>query len=341
MSGSNYREAGVDIERGTRAVDRIRGRVQGTFNRCVLSDIGKFGGLYALDLQLWKQPVMVASTDGVGTKLMVAGLTGRYDTVGADLVNHCVNDILVQGAQPQFFLDYIGAATMEPDVVESIITGMTSACRENNLCLIGGEMAEMPGIYRKGDFDLVGTIVGLVEKNMIITGEKIVEGDILVGLPSSGLHTNGYSLARHILFDKLGYSVNDIIPESGRTVGEALMDVHRSYYPLLRPWLNPDILHGMAHITGGGIPGNLVRVIPGGLCAQVRTESWEIPPIFGFLQEKGEVETNEMFRVFNMGVGMMLVVPEGHVGQILNATGGWVMGEIVTGTGPGSVELVS
>ncbi|MDD3502087.1 MAG: phosphoribosylformylglycinamidine cyclo-ligase, partial [Candidatus Cloacimonetes bacterium] len=258
----DYKKSGVDIEAGENAVNRIKSLVRTTYNKNVLTELGAFGGLYQVDLTSWKEPVMVASTDGVGTKLMVAAMAGVYDTVGQCLVNHCVNDIFVQGAVPQYFMDYIGCSKLLPDRVEMIISGMTKACRENEMSLIGGEMAEMPGIYHNDDFDLVGTIVGLIEKSKIITGEAIQEGDIVVGFTGNGLHTNGYSLARKVFFDVMGKKVDDYVSELGETVGEALLRVHPSYYPLLKDWVDPSFNHGMAHITGGGLPGNIKRVIP-------------------------------------------------------------------------------
>ncbi len=324
----DYKKSGVNIEAGEESVKLIKPLVKKTFNKNVLADIGLFGGLYEIDLSKWKKPVMVASTDGVGTKLVIAQMTQRYDTVGQCLVNHCVNDIFVQGAEPQFFLDYYGVGKLKPENVEKVIQGMAQACIENEMCLIGGEMAEMPSIYEEDEFDLAGTIVGLVEKENIITGKEICEHDLIIGFPSNGLHTNGYSLARKIIFDVLKYEVNQIIPDLGLTVAEALLKVHRSYYPMLKKWATPEFVHGMAHITGGGIKGNLKRSIPEGYTAQIDRTTWRVPHIYKFLQQAGKVETEEMYSAFNMGIGFMLIVPQHHVGRILEETDGFLVGSV-------------
>jgi phosphoribosylformylglycinamidine cyclo-ligase len=321
----DYRQAGVDIEAGEEAVRRIKPLVKTTFTPNVLSHLGSFGGLFAIDPS-WKNPVLVASTDGVGTKLLVARKCGIYSTVGQDLVNHCVNDIFVQGAQPLFFLDYIGVGHLDPARIEEIVSGMAKACAENETALIGGEMAEMPGIYATDDFDLVGTIVGAVEKNALITGESIHEGDVVIGYASTGLHTNGFSLARKIVFEKDGRSPDDLVPGTKSTIGEALLAVHRSYYPLLRGWT--DRLHGMAHITGGGIPGNLKRVIPDGLCAVIDTTTWSVPPLFRYLVEAGKVDRDESYRAFNMGIGFIAVVAPEQADELLRETHGIRIGVI-------------
>ena len=265
----DYRSSGVDIKAGEDAVDNIKQMVRETYDRNVLGDLGSFGGLYRFDTSLYQAPVLVSSTDGVGTKLMVAVLAGRYDTVGQDLVNHCVNDILVQGALPLFFLDYIGLGKLDQAMVQEIIAGMVKACRENQCVLIGGEMAEMPGIYREKDFDLAGTIVGVVEQSSLLPAKRIRCGDILVGMPSTGLHTNGYSLARRIVFEHLKLDVDSYVTDLKATVGELLLAVHKSYLQEIKPHLHDRRLHGLAHITGGGIPGNLKRIIPDGLSALV------------------------------------------------------------------------
>ncbi|MCD4829225.1 MAG: phosphoribosylformylglycinamidine cyclo-ligase, partial [Candidatus Cloacimonetes bacterium] len=257
MSKMTYADSGVDIRAGENAVQRIKAKVRSTFTPDVLTDIGSFGGLFRFDTSRWSEPVLVSSADGVGTKLLVARMAGRFDTVGQDLVNHCVNDIFAQGAHPLFFLDYIGVGRLDPDVIDQIIEGLAIACRQNDMALIGGEMAEMPDVYRPDDFDLVGTIVGVCEKERLVTGATVVPGDVVVGFPSTGLHTNGYTLARRIVFDHAGLSVDTYIDDLGATIGEALLAVHRSYYPLLKSWTTPVRLHAMAHITGGGIPGNL------------------------------------------------------------------------------------
>ncbi len=303
----DYKSAGVDIKAGEDSVNRIKPLVKETFNKNVLSQIGGFGGLYQVDLTLWKEPVLVSSADGVGTKIIIANLAGIYNTVGQDLVNHCVNDIFVQGAIPQYFLDYVGVGKLNPQVMEEIIWGFAKACKENEMALIGGEMAEMPGIYGQDDFDLAGTIVGMVEKKNIITGEEITQGDVILGFPSTGLHTNGYSLARKILFEKMNLQVDSLIPGMTETVAEAMLKIHKSYLPILREWASPDLIHGMAHITGGGIPGNLARVIPDNLTAEINCKSWELPPIFKILVEEGNIALDESYRAFNMGIGMIVV----------------------------------
>jgi phosphoribosylformylglycinamidine cyclo-ligase len=272
-----------------------------------MSDIGSFGGLFRFDSSRFREPVLVASADGVGTKLKVAFLTGRHDTVGADLVNHCVNDILVQGAEPLFFLDYLATGRLSPAIAADVVGGMAGACRANGCALIGGETAEMPGFYADGEYDLAGFIVGAVEKARVIDGCAIRPGDVLIGLSSNGLHTNGYSLARRILFDVLGLSVDSELDEIGETVGAALLRTHRSYLSAVRPLVDAGLVKGLAHITGGGIPGNLSRILPAGSAARVDARSWTPPAIFGVLQRAGRVSADEMFRAFNMGVGLIVV----------------------------------
>ncbi len=324
----DYRSAGVDIQAGEQAVDSIRDLAKSTYNPNVLSDLGSFGALFGFNKDNFADPVLVASTDGVGTKLRVAIMAERYNTVGQDLVNHCVNDILVQGAQPLFFLDYIGLGKMDPVIVREIISGMAKACRENGCALIGGEMAEMPGFYQSGDFDLVGTIVGVVEKSRLLPAGRIKKGDILAGIPSSGLHTNGYSLARKIVFEHLGLSVNDMVPELNATVADLLLSVHTSYLPLLRPMLADTRLHGLAHITGGGIPGNLKRIIPEGLSAYVSYADHEIPPLFRWLRESGNLDRESMLETFNLGIGMIAVIDPAFASEFIHATQALVIGEI-------------
>lgn len=323
----DYKNSGVNIEAGEQAVKAIKQMVKTTHNKNVLSELGSFGGLYQLDLSHWKKPVLVSSADGVGTKLRLAIQAGRFDTVGQDLVNHCVNDILVQGAIPQFFLDYIGVGELKPAQIEQIIGGFVKACRENKCVLIGGEMAEMPGFYAKGDFDLAGTIVGLVEKDKLITGSKIKAGDLLIGLPSSGLHTNGYSLARKIL-DKNALQTDSFIDELNSTVAEAFLTVHKSYLPMLKPLLKDNLVNGMAHITGGGIPGNLSRIIPDGLTAKIDENSWETPWIFQWLKALGKIKQAEMRKVFNMGIGMILAISPDHLSIVLKKTKGTIIGAV-------------
>ena len=324
----DYKNAGVDIEAGEKAVQGIKGLVKQTYNSNVLSELGSFGGLYRLDLTRWKEPVMVASTDGVGTKLLVAQMADRYDTIGQDLVNHCVNDIFVQGAVPQFFMDYIGVAKMDSDMIQLIISGMTKACTENQMSLLGGEIAEMPGIYHNKDFDVVGTIVGLVEKSDIITGESICEGDVIIGFYSTGLHTNGYSLARKIIFEKMQLKINDYVREIDQTVAEALLSVHKSYYPLLKGFSTPEYIHGMAHITGGGLKGNIKRVIPKHLCAVIDYNSWETPALFNWMTDNGNVAFDDALSAFNMGIGFVVIAPMSKADEILKETGGVKIGEI-------------
>ncbi len=314
----DYKSSGVDIEAGENAVQRIKGHVRKTYNQNVLTELGSFGGLYQIDISKWKKPVMVSSTDGVGTKLIVAQMAQVYDTVGQDIVNHCVNDIFVQGAEPQFFMDYIGCSRLLPEKIEKIISGMTKACLENGMSLIGGEMAEMPGIYHAEDFDIVGTIVGLIEKDRIITGERIQEGDIILGLTGNGLHTNGYSLARKIFFEVMNKKLDDYIPELSDTLLNVLLKVHPSYYPSLRNWTDPEINHGMAHITGGGLPGNVKRIMPEGLCANIDAKTWKIPELFNIMQNAAGISNEEMFKAFNMGIGFVCIVPGSQAEKICN-----------------------
>ena len=276
----DYKSSGVDIDAGTETVRRIKRLAQATFTPGVLSDIGSFGGLFRLDTAAWKEPVLVSSADGVGTKLKVAFMANQHRTIGADLVNHCVNDILVQGATPLFFLDYLATGRLSPDVAEQIVEGLARACKENGCALLGGETAEMPGFYSEGEYDVAGFIVGAVDRAKIVDGRAIVPGDVLIGLPSNGLHTNGYSLARKIVFDELKLKVDSHLPDLGETVGEALLRTHRSYLTVIRPLLAGGLIKGMAHITGGGITDNLPRVLPPGSSARVNRSSWRVPAIF-------------------------------------------------------------
>jgi len=303
--GISYREAGVDIQAGEEAVRQIKSLVKTTFTADVLTDLGSFGGCFQFNKSRYRQPVLVSSTDGVGTKLLIARQSQRYDTIGQCLVNHCVNDILTTGARPLFFLDYIGVGRLRPDRIREIISGLTVACRENGCALIGGEMAEMPGIYQSDDFDLAGTIVGVVEKNRMLFN-RVTAGDRLIGLTSTGLHTNGYSLARRVLLNR--FEMDTTIPELGETLAETLLKVHRSYLPVIRPFINSLKLHAISHITGGGIEGNTRRVLTPGLRLQIDWDAWEWPPIFQLIQRAGEIATEEMRRVFNLGIGMILVV---------------------------------
>ena len=336
----DYKASGVDIDAGAEVVRRIRSLARSTFTPGVLSDIGSFGGLFRMDPARYREPVLVASADGVGTKLKVAFLAGRHDTVGADLVNHCVNDILVQGAEPLFFLDYLATGRLAPDVAESVVGGMARACRENDCALLGGETAEMPGFYADGEYDLAGFIVGAVDRPRLINGRTIAVGDVLVGVPSSGLHTNGYSLARRIVFDKLRLDVDSLVPELGQTVGDALLEPHRSYLPMVQPLLEATRIKGMAHITGGGITDNLPRILPHGTAAVIDATSWTVPPIFAWLQRSGGVPIDDMMRTFNMGIGLILAAGRDQAEPLISelaARGGRdarVIGEIVPGEPP-------
>ncbi len=308
MKKISYKEAGVDIDAGKEAVTRIKTLARQTFGPEVITDLGKFGGFFALDTKAYKDPVLVSSVDGVGTKLKVAFLCGVHDTVGEDLVNHCVNDILVGGARPLFFLDYIGIGHLQPEVIEEIVRGMARGCRQAGCALIGGEMAEMPGFYQSGEYDLVGSITGLVERDKVITGENIHQGDVLVALPSSGLHTNGYSLARKVLFEQAGYRVNTRLADLEKPLGEELLRVHRCYLPAVLPLLEVFDIRGMSHITGGGIEGNTSRILPEGTGLRIDWRSWEIPPLFRIIQREGGVPDDEMRRAFNLGVGFVFII---------------------------------
>jgi len=302
-----YKDAGVNIDEGDRAVALIRKHARGTFTRDVLSDIGSFGAGYLLTG--WKNPVLVSSADGVGTKLKIAFQTGRHNTVGEDLVNHCVNDIAVQGAVPLFFLDYFAAGKLDAEVTGQVIEGVARGCRNNSCALIGGETAEMPGIYQPGEYDLAGFIVGAVERNEMLTGKTIRAGDVLVGLASNGLHTNGYSLARKLLFEVAGYRMDPSLQEE-------LLKVHRSYLKPIRGLIDAKMLKGAAHITGGGITGNLPRILPEGLAARIDVSTWTIPPIFERLRDIGEIDLVDYRRTFNLGIGMILVVAKRNVAKM-------------------------
>ncbi len=318
---TNYRDSGVDIDAGNETVRRIRGLARSTFTRGVLSEIGSFGGLFKLDRDRYNAPVLVSSADGVGTKLKVAVLTGRHDTVGADLVNHCVNDILVQGAEPLFFLDYLATGRLSPTVAEQVVSGVARACRENGCALIGGETAEMPGFYADGEYDIAGFIVGVVEESRIIDGRSIVPGDALIGVPSAGLHTNGYSLARHVFFEVAGWRADTFVGELGTTAGDALLAQHVSYLTPVRPLLQQSIVKGMAHITGGGITDNLPRILPDGCAAEIDTNAWEPLPIFRVLQARGRIAHAEMFRAFNMGIGLIIACAPADADRVLESLG--------------------
>ncbi len=330
-----YGSAGVDLDASNAAKNRIKRLVESTFTPGVLGGFGGFGGMFRVPPGLEK-PILVSSADGVGTKIKVAIEANRHDTIGRDLVNHCVNDILVQGALPLFFLDYVAFGKLDPAVVEAVVAGVAAGCRENGCALIGGETAEMPGLYVPPDYDLAGFIVGYVEENRILGPHRVGPEDVVVGLPSSGLHTNGYSLARKIVKDRLKLGPDDAFPGGGGAVADVLLAEHRSYLPALRPVL--DRVHAMAHITGGGLPENLDRALPASLDAVIDTSSWEVPGVFRVLQEAGAVEPAEMYRTFNMGVGMVVICAPADVKAVLSAASaagvaGWKLGSLKPGSG--------
>ena len=312
----DYAAAGVDIDRSDSVKQRIRAVVESTFTAGARGAFGGFGGMFRIPAD-FQRPVLVSSADGVGTKLRVAIEAGRHQTVGHDLVNHCVNDILVQGARPLFFLDYLATGRLEPDVAVQIVEGLATACRANGCALIGGETAEMPGFYADGEYDVAGFIVGAVARDRLIDGRSIRAGDVLVGVPSSGLHTNGYSLARRIAFEVAGLSVDSIVPDLGQSIGSALMAPHRSYLPIVGPLVETGLIKGMAHITGGGITDNLPRVLPEGLQAVIDRSSWTVPAVFQWLQRTGNVPADDMLRTFNMGIGLIVVSAPERSPQLL------------------------
>jgi phosphoribosylformylglycinamidine cyclo-ligase len=334
-SAPSYREAGVDLEVADRLVERLKPLAARTRTAGVESGLGAFGGFFSFP-EPGGSRLLISSIDGVGTKMKVARLTGQWANAGYDIVAHCVDDVLVHGGRPLFFLDYIGTSRLELAIAEALVAGMCEACREAGCALLGGETAEMPGVYLEGEVDLVGCIVGTVERAHLISGDRVKEGDVILGLASGGLHTNGYSLARRILIDE-GPGIEAPIPGTDLRVGGALAARHRMYLPAVRDRLEEPELHAMAHITGGGIPGNLARVIPEGLCAQVRSGAWEVPPLFRMIQDLGKVTAEEMYQVFNMGIGWILVLDEGAAGGWRDAlqAGGWggvEIGQIVAGT---------
>jgi phosphoribosylformylglycinamidine cyclo-ligase len=349
----DYRSSGVDIDAGNEVVRRIKRLAKATHTPGVLSDIGSFGGLFSLASAGLSDPVLVASADGVGTKLKLAFLTGVHNTIGQDLVNHCVNDILVQGAQPLFFLDYLATGRLSPDVAASIVEGIARACRENGCALLGGETAEMPGFYQDGEYDLAGFIVGAVEKSRVIDGRAIAPGDALLALPSSGLHTNGYSLARRIVFDHLKLDASTHVPELGMTVGEALLLPHRSYLPVVRPLLQTPsastlpLVKGMAHITGGGITDNLPRILPKGTAVTIRRSAWTVPPLFRWLVDGGGVPQDDAYRTFNMGIGLIIACDQGDIDTVRRTlaaageTSVTLIGEVVSGSASAPEGTVS
>ncbi len=333
----DYKSSGVDIDAGNETVKRIKNLAKSTFTPGVLSDIGSFGGLFKLDTAAWQEPVLVSSADGVGTKLKVAFMTNRHRTIGVDLVNHCVNDILVQGAVPLFFLDYLATGRLSPDVAEQIVEGLARACQENGCALLGGETAEMPGFYADGEYDLAGFIVGAVDRARIVDGRDIAAGDVLIGLPSNCLHTKGYSLARKVAFESLKLTADSHVPDLGETVGDAFLRTHRSYLPVIKPLLGRQLIKGMAHITGGGITDNLPRVLPSGTAARVNRTAWRVPPIFRWIGEAGRVPEYDLRRTLNMGIGLILVVAARDVDAVKKALLGAgeansvVIGDIVSG----------
>ena len=334
--GLTYRDAGVDIDAADRAVREIKNLVNKTFDDRVLCDIGTFGAMYSLDTKGMDDPVLVSSVDGVGTKIKLAFMTGKHDTIGVDLVSHCVNDILVQGAKPLFFLDYLAFGRLEPNVVVEVIRGLTNGCRYAGCALIGGETAEMPGLYQPGEYDISGTIVGVVDRKRIVDGSTIRPGDVIVGLTSSGLHTNGYSLARKICFDVAKLTCDSEMPGVGRSVGDMLLEPHRSYATLVRILMKIVNVKGMAHVTGGGITDNLPRTLPPDTGAAIDLDAWTAPPVFGFLQRTGNVEQAEMLRTFNCGMGYLLVVGEEDADRALSTIDqagaeGCVIGRVVKG----------
>ena len=341
-TGSAYARAGVDIDAATEAVGRMKSHIKTTLTPGVLTDIGSFGGMFALSaLGKLEDPVLVSSIDGVGTKLKIAFATGRHDTIGRDLVNHCVNDILVQGARPLFFLDYFGTGRLEPGVAADVVKGLAEGCRQAGCALIGGETAEMPGLYAADEYDLAGCIVGLVERSKIVNGSSVQPGDAVIGLTSDGLHTNGYSLARQALLEDAQMPLNAPVPElDGVTLADALLWPHRCYAPAILPLLDlsPTPIKAMAHITGGGLIDNIPRVLPAGIGIQINKSAWDVPPLFRLIQAKGAVTETEMFRVFNMGIGFALIVsPDAadHVLAHLKASGetAYRLGETISGEG--------
>ncbi len=331
----DYRSAGVDIEAADDAKHRIKKLVESTFTAGTRGSFGGFGGMFRVPSGM-KAPVLVSSADGVGTKIKVAIDANRHDTIGHDLVNHCVNDILVMGAEPLFFLDYVAFGKLEPQAVEGVVAGVAAGCRENGCALVGGETAEMPGLYTPPDYDLAGFIVGVVEEDAILGADRVREGDVLIGLEASGLHTNGYSLARRIVFDRMGLRVADPFPGEGATVADVMLRVHRSYRASLSPVRG--MVRAMAHITGGGLPGNLNRALPVGCDAVVDTGSWELPNLYRVLMEAGQVAREEMFRAFNMGVGMVVIVDHQQADSVIGAARSagvhaWACGQVVAGSG--------
>jgi phosphoribosylformylglycinamidine cyclo-ligase len=332
MTKKAYARAGVDVDLGNVVKERIHGRIRETHGPEVLGKIGGFGGLFAPNLSGMREPVLVASVDGVGTKLKIAFAMKRHDTVGADLVNHCVNDIAVLGARPLFFLDYIGAEKLEPRVVDELLRGFTRACRTAGCALIGGETAQMPDMYRKGEYDLAGCIVGVVDRAAIIDGRGIKPADVILGLPSNGLHTNGYSLARKIFFEKMRLKPSARVAGLTNSIGDELMRSHKNYQPLLEK-VAPGMIKGLAHITGGGLVDNIPRVLPKNCDAVIDTHSWIVPSIFTILQDQGKIGRAEMYQVFNMGIGMAAIVAPADAKEVARVLGAKPIGQIERGSG--------
>ncbi len=332
--GTTYQDAGVNITAGNEAVQRMKYHVKKTFRPEVLTDLGNFAGLFALDVDKYHQPVLVSGTDGVGTKLKIAMLLERHDTIGIDAVAMCVNDILVLGAEPLFFLDYLAVGELIPAKVEEIVKGVAAGCLQAGCALIGGETAEMPGFYNEDDYDIAGFAIGVVNKDKIINGGTIASGDVIIGLPSSGLHSNGFSLARKVLLEIAALKMDEFIPELDCTLGEAMLKPTQIYVKQILPLLGKHEIKGMAHITGGGILENLPRVFPDGVQAEINLSSWQIPPIFQLIQKLGQVAEEEMFRVFNMGVGYCIICdPAQSVGILADCDGAFIMGKITDGDG--------
>jgi len=332
MKAVTYADAGVNIDAANRATEKIKELARSTFNARTLSEIGSFGGMFDGAFPNMRQPVLVASADGVGTKLKIAFATGIHNTVGRDLVNHCVNDILVQGARPLFFLDYIATGKLSPDTITNVIEGITNGCRENGCVLLGGETAEMPGFYADGEYDVAGFIVGIVDREKIIDGRTIRPGDVVLGLPSVGLHTNGYSLARKLFFENQSYAPDTFVDELGHSVGEALLQPHVSYLRDLEPLLDSGIIKGLAHITGGGLLENIPRILPEGTAVEIKRGTWPVLAIFQLMQRLGKIEEAEMFRTFNMGIGLVIVCDADHVAQIKNVLSNcYRIGRVVEG----------
>ncbi len=319
QTGITYADSGVDVKAGEQAVERIKQLAASTFNSQVLTGLGAFGGFFKPDMAGIKEPVFISSTDSVGTRLKLAFMTGLHTTIGEDLTNHCINDILVHGARGLFFLDYIGVGKLEQEVTADIVEGISRGCKNAGVALVGGEMAELPDFYQPGEYDLVGFVVGMVDHSKIINGSTIKEGDVCIGLASSGLHTNGYSLARKAAFEIAGLKPNDHIDELGMTIAEALMKVHRCYAPMIHPLIAEHDVHGMAHITGGGIPGNLKRILPDGVTAEIDKTSWPVLPIFEYLKKAGNIDPDDIYSAFNMGIGYVLVVSKDDVDGIVNS----------------------